>query len=146
MRQADAIRAFVVAKILAPARERGDSQVVIRAGDVHRAMGLQGAMPAVCSALGGNKFAGTAGLMPLGRHGPGNGSNAYFYFALAAAPGPGAPDAASGTPETRSSRSAELLAACDLRDALVLISCVKSKRTSVVSPRSVHLATVHDGA
>jgi hypothetical protein len=50
MTQAHRIRQFVLDHFIAPARAGGRSEVVVRAGDVHRATGLANAMPAVCSA------------------------------------------------------------------------------------------------
>jgi hypothetical protein len=40
MTQADRIRQFVRDRYVAPARIDGRAQITIRAGDVHRAMGL----------------------------------------------------------------------------------------------------------
>jgi hypothetical protein len=56
MTQADRIRQFALDRYIVPARTRHDAEIVIRAGDVRRDMGLVSAMPAVCSALGGRKF------------------------------------------------------------------------------------------
>ncbi len=60
MTQADRIREFVLENYIRPGRSRGDEQVTVRAGDVHRKMGLTSAMPAVCSAVGSSKFADLA--------------------------------------------------------------------------------------
>src|SRR4051812_33376488 len=56
MTQADRIRQFVLDRHVAPARARGRSEVTVRAGDVHRDMGLSNAMPAVCAAIDSKKF------------------------------------------------------------------------------------------
>ena len=48
---ADQVRAFVQRAYIAPARARGESQVTVIAGDVHREMRLVNRIPAVCSAL-----------------------------------------------------------------------------------------------
>lgn len=53
MKQADRIRAFICGNLIQPARDRGDKQIVIRAGDVAGTMKLANRMPAVCSALKG---------------------------------------------------------------------------------------------
>src|ERR1035437_7273202 len=49
---ADEIRRFVYQHYVVAARNRGRSDVEVRAGDVHHDMQLVGRMPAVCSALG----------------------------------------------------------------------------------------------
>jgi 5-methylcytosine-specific restriction enzyme B len=68
--KADAIRAFARDRFVVPARQGGLSKVIIRAGDVHRAMELTSAMPAVCSALAGRKFEGIADVRLRNRTGP----------------------------------------------------------------------------
>jgi len=78
--QADAIRQFVVANSIEPARRSGGSRFSIRAGNVHSAMGLSNAMPAVCSVLGGRKLWHSAGVTQVARDGPVNGSNAVFHY------------------------------------------------------------------
>lgn len=50
------IRQHVVDEIVIPARQAGHTKVTIRAGDVHQAMDLNNCMPAVCSAIGAEKF------------------------------------------------------------------------------------------
>lgn len=86
MTQADRIRQFVVDQFIAPARQQGRTEVVIRAGDVHQQMSLTNAMPAVCSAIGSSKFEHLAGVTKTGLRGPSNGANAYFTFNLSARP------------------------------------------------------------
>ena len=51
-RLADRVRRFAFEHYVSMARARGFVEVEIRAGDVHRAMGLANRMPAVCAALG----------------------------------------------------------------------------------------------
>ncbi len=65
-----------------PAREAGQPNVTIRAGDVHDAMGLANQMPAVCGALGTDLFLDLARVQRVGRSGPANGANAQFEFKL----------------------------------------------------------------
>jgi 5-methylcytosine-specific restriction enzyme B len=78
--QADRIRAFVLKQIVEPARRAGENRFVVRAGDVHKQMGLQDAMPAVCSAVGGTKFLALAGVRLVRREGPENSSTTEFTF------------------------------------------------------------------
>jgi hypothetical protein len=80
--QADRIRQFAVDHYVGPARAEGRAQVTIRAGDVHQAMGLTNALPAVCSAIGSNKFGQLAGVTLVTHDGPANGANVYFQFSL----------------------------------------------------------------
>src|SRR5262245_36520536 len=82
MGQADDIRRFIIDHYIGPARARGEGTVSIRAGDVHREMELENAMPAVCSAIGSNKFAAEAGAREISRNGPANSSTVLFTFEL----------------------------------------------------------------
>jgi hypothetical protein len=86
MTQADRIRQFVLDQVIAPARQQGRTEVVVRAGDVHQQMSLTNAMPAVCSAIGSSKFEHLAGVTKTELRGPANGANVYFTFNLGARP------------------------------------------------------------
>jgi hypothetical protein len=151
--QADRIRQFVLDRYVNPARAKGQSTITVRAGDVHDAMRLSNRMPAVCSALDSKKFEELAGVQTVRRTGPPQGANVYFQFSLAN-PTSLAPRAITTSPQSFSrwamghvkriisrngmdqneQRSAAAPAAkiqaddhLDLANALVLISCVKSK-------------------
>ncbi|MGR4931759.1 AAA family ATPase [Bradyrhizobium sp. CAR08] len=82
MSQADDIRRFVCINITEPARARGDTSVSIRAGDVHRQMELSNALPAVCSAIGSDKFLAEAAVSLMAREGPQNSTTTVFTFAI----------------------------------------------------------------
>jgi hypothetical protein len=82
MTQADEIRAYVLRKYIVPARKNYATRVTVRAGDVAKALRLQGRMPNVCGALGTAKFQTGAGLKLIQRDGPGQGANATFTFAI----------------------------------------------------------------
>jgi len=82
MNQADDIRRFVIARYIEPARSRGEEKVSVKAGDVHREMGLNNALPAVCSAIGSNRFLAEANVREIAREGPSNGSKVLFTFEL----------------------------------------------------------------
>ena len=84
MTEADRIRQFVIDQYIAQARALGCSEITVRAGDVHQAMGLSNAMPAVCSAIGSNKFQALARATLLKWTGPANGANVYLHFRLTA--------------------------------------------------------------
>lgn len=68
--QADQIRMFVKVNVIDPARNRGEKSIEIVSGDIHRAMGLSDALPAVCSALESKAFAELADAKLEARHSP----------------------------------------------------------------------------
>jgi hypothetical protein len=136
MTQADRIRQFVRDRYVAPARIDGRAQITIRAGDVHRAMGLVQAMPAVCSAIGSKKFVEIAGVTPINRIGPTHGANVWFTFDLQTSP----------VLERATVQRAEPIHApqrlrgssLDLEGAVVLVSCVKSKLSRSAPARTLY--------
>ena len=135
--QADRIRSLAVDNYVAPARRNGLGEVTIRAGDVHRAMGLANSMPAVCSAIGNKKFAEVANVRLAQRTGPANGANVYFWFELDAQPTPeylvpatSGPDPKAASPEKKST--------LELDGALILVSCVKSKLAHAATARTLY--------
>lgn len=81
-RLSDKVRKFVYENYVLPARESGEQTVKVRAGDVHKAMGLRNRLPLVCSALGSRKFERTFGIRRTRLEGPNMGANAVFWFAL----------------------------------------------------------------
>lgn len=82
MTQADQIREWTYQNHILPAQTAGKATITIRAGDVHDGMGLTDSMPAVCGALGANKFETKYGIKRTARTGPGNGANAEFTFSI----------------------------------------------------------------
>lgn len=81
--QADAIRAHVLKHYVEPARRRGDEFVTVKAGDVHREMGLDKRVPNVCSALqAGKKFHSPNALELIKRDGPKQSPTTTFTFRL----------------------------------------------------------------
>jgi len=128
MNQADRIRQYALEHYVLPARAQGRTEITIRAGDVHRAMGLRDAMPSVCNAIGFRKFFDLACVTLVDRAGPPNGANVYFCFALGEVRTPVQP---TGAPVVRTAQmpaSKQPGGTLDLREAVVLVSCVKSKR------------------
>jgi hypothetical protein len=124
MMQADLIRKFALDQYVTPARAAGRAEIIVRAGDVHKAMGLTSAMPAVCSAIGSNKFNALAQVSPISRDGPANGANVYFKFSLTADLSLKELMTAHVKPAPAPAQSSDAL---DLKGAIVLVSCVKSK-------------------
>lgn len=77
---ADDVRVYAFEHYVRPARARGATSVVIRAGDVHSALNYVGRVPAVVSALGSIKFLEQYGLKLLKRDGPGQSTTTTFTF------------------------------------------------------------------
>ncbi|MBL7209203.1 MAG: hypothetical protein ISS52_03820 [Dehalococcoidia bacterium] len=82
MKLADSIRQFAIEQHIALARARGDATIWIRGGDIHSAMELRARLPAVCAALGANKFEQLAGVKRMAMEGPANGANTRFQYRL----------------------------------------------------------------
>jgi hypothetical protein len=76
------IRDYVVSDFVEPARERGETEIVVKSGDVHRSLDLRNRLPAVCAVLGSDIFRKLAGVEPLGVTGPANGATTEFRFKL----------------------------------------------------------------
>lgn len=81
-RLSDRIRQHVIDHYIAPARDRGDTQVEVISGTVHRDMGLENAMPSVCQVLEGKIFAQEAGVSLIDREGPHRSSTVRYRFQL----------------------------------------------------------------
>lgn len=82
---AERIRQHLIAHYIAPARQRGDHLVTIRAGDVHKELDLTNQMPNVCQAIEGKKFRNATNLgEPEILSGParGRGGNMVYRFIL----------------------------------------------------------------
>lgn len=68
--QAERIRDFVIENSFSPAHERGEKSIRLVAGEVHSAMNLNNAMPAVCSVLEGKALAEKAKVTLVDRQSP----------------------------------------------------------------------------
>jgi hypothetical protein len=83
MALADEIREFALTRYIGPARKRGEWAVTIRAGDVHKEMGLKlNQLPGVCSALGTNTFETQCDARRISADGPLAGANLLLTFRL----------------------------------------------------------------
>jgi hypothetical protein len=82
MSQANEIREFAYKEYIKPARNKLFQEVTIRAGDVHKKMGLVDRMPSVTSAIGSIIFQRKYHIRLINRKGPTNGANVYFIFLL----------------------------------------------------------------
>lgn len=82
MTVADMVREFCTKEFIQPARDRNDLAVGIRAGDVHERMQMSQRLPAVCSALGSDRFEREARLRRVAIEGPLNGASTLFVYRL----------------------------------------------------------------
>ena len=82
IREAVRIRMCAFNYYIAPARERGDSSVSIRVGELHDKMGLENAYSNVSQALGGKKLQDLASVSISGTDGPNESSTTIFTFNL----------------------------------------------------------------
>jgi 5-methylcytosine-specific restriction protein B len=82
MALADQIREFALDKYVRPARNRKARYVDIRVGDVHASMGLSNRLPAVCAALGTEKFEDMCAVQRVSIIGPLNGAKVDFIYSL----------------------------------------------------------------
>jgi hypothetical protein len=74
------IRKHVIRTHFETARAAKKTEITLRAGDVHKELGLDQRMPAVCSVLGSNRLEREARVKRLKTAGPHNGSNALFTY------------------------------------------------------------------
>ena len=135
MQLADRIRQFVLRKYFEPAIRAGISETNIRAGDVHREMGLVNRMPAVCGALDTKVLQDRFGVELVRRGGPRQGANATFCYRLAGEKtknrvlGPQAIETVRNrgidTPNT---------------NTVYLVSCVSKKRANRAPARDLYLS------
>jgi len=82
MSNANDIRKYCINNYINPARNRGDSTVLIRAGNVHNEMRYLHRHPAICSALRSKKFADMANIECISIVGPKEGVNTTFTFRI----------------------------------------------------------------
>jgi 5-methylcytosine-specific restriction protein B len=80
MSDSDDIRKFAVDWYVNPARQKGLTRVVIRAGDVHKALDFANRSALVCGALGTNIFKAQCGAKSVSREGPGVGMSTKFIL------------------------------------------------------------------
>ena len=80
--QADQIRQYVISELIEPARFARRGHVIIRSGDVHRALGLHNRMPAVCGAMDAAFFEEQAQVEVISRTGPHQSSTVEWVLRL----------------------------------------------------------------
>jgi hypothetical protein len=111
---ADQIRRFAFENYVVPTHAAPNTEIRIRAGDVHKAMRLSGRMPAVCGALDSIIFRREFGLELVQRSGPPQGANVEFRFRPAEAKGvpvgdPNATELATRTPASAENNGSDSL-------------------------------------
>jgi len=78
---ADQVRSFVIDNYIAPAREQGQKEVRVRAGDVDKALGYRyRRLPLICAALRSQKFLEAARVKLLVEEGPPSGASTSTTF------------------------------------------------------------------
>jgi len=80
MQNADKIRIHSTEKYVRPARRKRVKRFSIRAGDVVRELGMNGRVPAVCSALKGHKFLERNNLRLVEVRGPKSGQSTTVIY------------------------------------------------------------------
>ena len=80
MQNADKIRVHSTEKYVLPARRQRVKRFSIRAGDVVRELGMNGRVPAVCSALKGHKFLQRNNLRLIEVTGPKSGQSTTVTY------------------------------------------------------------------
>ncbi len=139
--QAGRIRRFALERCVEPARQTGQASIGIRVGDIARDMNLQNRIPAVCSALGGTRFARMAGVRLLERRGPVRSTTTEFYYEILDRPDSAGAMADAG----RDRRPNPVFTAGTPPDdeggnTLYLVSCVKKKRTSAALAKDLYIS------
>src|SRR5947208_1217991 len=76
----DLIREHAHDRYLVPAHRRGDDKVAINVGAVHKALGLQNRVPAVCQALRSKKFLEANSLRLVSETGPRSGQSTTVTY------------------------------------------------------------------
>ena len=79
---ADEVREYCAEHYIRPARESGQNEVSIRAGDVHTALGYSNRLPLVCSAIGAAVFEEENNIRRTSIEGPMHGANTVVTFEL----------------------------------------------------------------
>lgn len=82
MSLADEIREYCKETYVDPAINKGEKTIVIRSGDVHKALNYKNRYPLVCSAIGSNRFKIMCNIERKSVDGPLNGVNTIFTFEL----------------------------------------------------------------
>ena len=149
---AERIRRYAIERYVRPARLAERRTLTIRAGDLHRKLGLTGRVPAVCSALGSEVFARLAGVVLIERVGPRQSTTTQFRYGLepdaddmvagpvrAVAKPPGAVRSAGVVVSRHSTAGVVGWDAAGER-RLFLVSCVKTKLSRPGKAKEIYVS------
>ena len=150
---AERIRRYTRDQYVRPARQAQERTVVIRAGDVHRDLGLTGRVPAVCSALASTLFERLAEVTLIERIGPRQSTTTQFRYRLKqhtgdvfvrrvaeAAPPPYRPAAPQGMAASRIDSVGTITADSAGGRCLFLVSCVKTKLSRPARAKELYIS------
>lgn len=82
MKQSDRISQHILDTHFVPVWRARREALEVRAGNIHKEIGLVDRMPAICSVLGSQRFQRLTRSRLVERRGPHNGANAVFVFRL----------------------------------------------------------------
>jgi hypothetical protein len=80
MSKADEVVLYVRKSYIEPAVKGGQHLIKVRAGDVHKALGLSNRVPSVCQALTSRRFLEQNNLTLVEKHGPPSGLSTTTVF------------------------------------------------------------------
>lgn len=86
MASAKEIREFIRTQYMEPARERRETLVTIRAGDIHRELGLKNRVPNVCQVMESRLLEKEAGVKVSSKKGPPSGRGTTLTVTYAVEP------------------------------------------------------------
>lgn len=139
--QADRIRQCVLGRVIEPARRAGETNIVIKAGEIARVMNLASRVPAVCSVLRGKAFIELAGVMLLERRGPAQSTTTEFHYEIQDRRGRTEPLGDSRHSESPQPYSSDRSRPDDGNDrALYLVSCVKTKLSESAKAKDLYIS------
>ena len=82
MKPSEIAREYIINSHIKPARSRGDTIIILRAGNIHSELNFKNRLPVICSVLGSNTFEELAEVERISIEGPIMGANALFTFKL----------------------------------------------------------------
>ena len=88
--QAETIRQHIEEHYFAPARSRGETLVTVRAGDIHKELGLRNRVPNVCQAMESRILERNARVKISSKQAPPKGRGTTLTITYAVEPRPGA--------------------------------------------------------
>ena len=80
MTLSEEVQRYFQAHYVVPARERGQSRIEVKAGDVHSGLGWSRRVPLVCAALSSQKIQRRLGLRLTAKDGPPSGQSPTVVF------------------------------------------------------------------